>query len=268
MTCTASKVPFCRVTVWPEKGNNLNTITPPTLSGMTMDQHYDELYKVVLVGDPGVGKTNLLATFLASDSVNENGVSRSFSAVRKPTIGVEFATAIVRHPNGKRLKAQIWDTAGQERYRAITSSHYRRAAGALIVFDVTSRETFDNAHEHWLKELKAAAGLSSTLTSCIMLVGNKVDLESPQAMLDTNYVDPEQHEAAATTLGLMHQRASAKTCHNVRQAFEDLVIAIYDADKSKAYRPDAPPAIQLNQQTPVSQQSTPKSRGAASKTCC
>ncbi|KAF1781913.1 P-loop containing nucleoside triphosphate hydrolase [Phytophthora cactorum] len=75
-----------------------------------MEQHYDELYKVVLVGDPGVGKTNLLATFLAAEAVNEQGISRSFSAVRKATIGVEFATAIVRHPNGKRIKAQIWDT--------------------------------------------------------------------------------------------------------------------------------------------------------------
>jgi GTPase SAR1 family protein len=65
---------------------------------------------VVLVGDPGVGKTNLLATFLAEDAVNDDGVSRTFSTIRKPTIGVEFATAIVRHPNGKRLKAQIWDT--------------------------------------------------------------------------------------------------------------------------------------------------------------
>ncbi|KAJ8556809.1 hypothetical protein ON010_g9156 [Phytophthora cinnamomi] len=158
--------------------------------------------------------------------------------------------------------------AGQERYRAITSSHYRRAAGALIVFDVTSRESFINAQEHWLKELKAAAGLSSTLTSCIMLVGNKVDLESPQAILDTNYVDQEQHEAAATTLGIMHRRASAKTCHNVRQAFKDLVIAIYNADKSKTQRPDALPTIQLDQRTPVLQQSTPKSLRLANNKCC
>lgn len=109
---------------------------------------------VVLVGDPGVGKTNLLATFVAADAASgvptdEQGVSAAFSAVRKPTIGVEFGTKIVRHPaTGKRIKAQIWDTgastrnlmldqsqshahllslpiglAGQERYRAITSSY-------------------------------------------------------------------------------------------------------------------------------------------------
>ncbi len=115
-----------------------------------MDQEYDEMYKskmkiipfffcfyffliilfvVVLVGDPGVGKTNLLANFLASEegsnnnnSVDGNGVSKAFSNVRKPTIGVEFGTKIIQHPNGTRIKAQIWDTAGQERYHAITSS--------------------------------------------------------------------------------------------------------------------------------------------------
>ncbi|KAG6951473.1 hypothetical protein JG688_00013718 [Phytophthora aleatoria] len=230
-----------------------------------MEQHYDELYKVVLVGDPGVGKTNLLATFLAAEAVNEQGISRSFSAVRKATIGVEFATAIVRHPNGKRIKAQIWDTAGQERYRAITSSHYRRAAGALVVFDVTNRETFNNAQEHWLKELKAAANLSSTLTSCIMLVGNKVDLESSHVIQDANYVDQELHEATATSLGLMHQRASAKTCHNVRRAFEDLVVAIYNADKSKLQRTDVAPAIQLEQ---TSQSSTPNNPKSTDTKCC
>ncbi|KAL4156381.1 hypothetical protein PRNP1_005412 [Phytophthora ramorum] len=232
-----------------------------------MDQHYDELYKVVLVGDPGVGKTNLLATFLASDAVNEQGASRSFSAVRKPTIGVEFATAIVRHPNGKRIKAQIWDTAGQERYRAITSSHYRRAAGALLVFDVTSRESFNNAQEHWLKELKAAANLSSTLTSCIMLVGNKVDLESPHMIQDTNYVDQELHESTAATLGLMQQRASAKTCHNVRRAFEDLVIAIYNADKSNVHRPDAVLPMQLDERPFAIQPSAQKNLKSTNKCC-
>lgn len=79
-----------------------------------------------MVGDPAVGKTNLLATFLASehDSIDlqASGDAKGFSSTRKSTIGVEFGTKIIQHPNGKRIKAQIWDTAGQERYRAITSS--------------------------------------------------------------------------------------------------------------------------------------------------
>lgn len=90
---------------------------------------------MVLVGDPGVGKTNLLATFLASDSVNENGVSRSFSAVRKPTIGVEFATAIVRHPNGKRLKAQIWDTGIRDSSHSDQCVHHDASLFDLMCMD-------------------------------------------------------------------------------------------------------------------------------------
>lgn len=135
-----------------------------------------------------------------------------------------------------------------------------------MVFDVTSRETFNNAQEHWLKELKAAADLSSTLTSCIMLVGNKVDLESPQVIQDTNYVDQELHESAATTLGLLHQRASAKTCYNVRRAFEDLVIAIYNTDKRKLQRTNAAPTIHLDQRP--SQSSTQTKLKPASSKCC
>ncbi|ETW02794.1 hypothetical protein, variant [Aphanomyces invadans] len=188
------------------------------------DQQYDELYKVVLVGDPGVGKTNLLAYFTASDEDMaidaSTNASKIFSNVRKPTIGVEFGTKIITHPNGKRIKAQIWDTAGQERYRAITSSHYRRAAGALIVYDVSSRTSFDNAQGHWLKELRNSADTNSTLLSCLMLVGNKIDLDPADTV-----VTPEDHESAVLAAdGILDIRASAKTGQNVVEAFEKLVI--------------------------------------------
>ena len=95
--------------------------------------------QIVLVGDPGVGKTNLLAYFTANPSEQSANPGSSTAPVfkknRQPTVGVEFSTTVVKHPNGKRIKAQIWDTAGQERYRAITNSHYRRAAGAVLVYD-------------------------------------------------------------------------------------------------------------------------------------
>ncbi|GAB9469763.1 hypothetical protein Gpo141_00007031 [Globisporangium polare] len=249
-----------------------------------MEQQYDVLYKVVLVGDPSVGKTNLLATFLASADnannsrsseggggspdtnsnsssktlLNADGTAKGFSSVRKPTIGVEFGTKVVQHPNGKRIKAQIWDTAGQERYRAITSSHYRRAAGALVVYDVTNRASFEHAQQHWLKELKAHADISSTLVKCITLVGNKVDLE-PKSNSNNNttpagdnaasspppFISEELHDAAVQKLGVIGQRASAKTGHNVRKAFEDLLIAIYDEDKGKFQRIERAATIHL-----------------------
>ncbi|KAJ0405603.1 hypothetical protein P43SY_007704 [Pythium insidiosum] len=228
------------------------------------DQQYDELYKVVLVGDPAVGKTNLLASFLATednkpDTVDEHGQAKGFSSVRKPTIGVEFGTKIIQHPNGKRIKAQIWDTAGQERYRAITSSHYRRAAGALVVYDVTNRTSFENAQQHWLKELKASADPSSTLLSCIMLVGNKVDLETPESLQRPDSVPQDAHEVAASELKVMNKRTSAKTAFNVRKAFEELIISIYNEDKGKLQRMATIRSITLEE---------PKPSAKTAKQCC
>eukprot|EP01055_Gregarina_sp_Pseudo9_P005675 Gregarina_sp_Pseudo_9__5674@NODE_803_length_2199_cov_13_275926_g739_i1_p6_GENE_NODE_803_length_2199_cov_13_275926_g739_i1NODE_803_length_2199_cov_13_275926_g739_i1_p6_ORF_typecomplete_len104_score11_15Ras/PF00071_22/3_8e34Roc/PF08477_13/7_8e22Arf/PF00025_21/2_5e10MMR_HSR1/PF01926_23/7_3e06SRPRB/PF09439_10/8_6e05FeoB_N/PF02421_18/0_00031Septin/PF00735_18/0_00032AIG1/PF04548_16/0_00045PduVEutP/PF10662_9/0_0013GTP_EFTU/PF00009_27/0_0021RsgA_GTPase/PF03193_16/0_0041Gtr1_RagA/PF04670_12/0_0039TniB/PF len=93
---------------------------------MGKDEHYDYLYKIVLIGDSGVGKSNLLSRFTRDE----------FNLESKSTIGVEFATKSV-NTEGKVIKAQIWDTAGQERYRAITSVYYRGALGALLVYDIS-----------------------------------------------------------------------------------------------------------------------------------
>ncbi len=116
---------------------------------------------VVLIGDSGVGKSNLLSRFTRNE----------FNLESRSTIGVEFATRTVEI-DGKKLKAQIWDTAGQERYRAITSAYYRGAVGALLVYDITKTESYENLNR-WLKELKDHADTNII----IALVGNKVDLD-------------------------------------------------------------------------------------------
>jgi len=130
------------------------------------DDDYDYLFKVVLIGDSGVGKSNLLSRFTKNE----------FSLESKSTIGVEFATRSI-HVDDKIVKAQIWDTAGQERYRAITSAYYRGAVGALLVYDVTRHVTFENI-ERWLKELRDHTESSIV----IMLVGNKADLRHLRAI--------------------------------------------------------------------------------------
>ena len=127
------------------------------------DAPYDTQFKIVLVGDAGVGKTNMLGYYkhfdqtedktLTTSSSSDTKIAKTFSNACKPTVGVEFATKIVTHPNGTRIKAQLWDTAGQERYRAITKSHYRRAAGALLVFDVTSKSSFASL-PRWIDMLR------------------------------------------------------------------------------------------------------------------
>ena len=126
------------------------------------------LFKIVLVGDSGVGKTNLLTRF----SKNE------FSLESKTTIGVEFATKTITTEQGHVIKAQIWDTAGQDRYRAIASSYYKGAAGALVVYDITKPNSFANV-EKWLKELRDHGAEDMVL----MLIGNKSDLEKDRQVL-------------------------------------------------------------------------------------
>ena len=121
---------------------------------------------MVLIGDSGVGKSNLLSRFTRNE----------FNLDSKSTIGVEFATRSIS-VDSKTIKAQIWDTAGQERYRAITSAYYRGAVGALLVYDISKHSTYENV-TRWLKELRDHADANIV----IMLVGNKSDLRHLRAV--------------------------------------------------------------------------------------
>jgi Ras-related protein Rab-11A len=119
------------------------------------------LFKVVIIGDSAVGKSNLLSRYARNE----------FNPHSKATIGVEFQTQSMAI-EGKEVKAQIWDTAGQERFRAVTSAYYRGAFGALLVYDITRRSTFDNVGR-WLQELNStcpdAALFSSSDRCCLLL---------------------------------------------------------------------------------------------------
>ncbi len=106
------------------------------------DKSEDYLFKVVLIGDSAVGKSNLLSRYARNE----------FNLNSKATIGVEFQTQSMEI-DGKEIKAQIWDTAGQERFRAVTSAYYRGAVGALIVYDISRKATFENVGR-WLDELR------------------------------------------------------------------------------------------------------------------
>mmetsp|Transcript_6410 Transcript_6410/g.8118 ORF Transcript_6410/g.8118 Transcript_6410/m.8118 type:complete len:204 (-) Transcript_6410:1142-1753(-) len=158
---------------------------------------YDYLFKLLLIGDSGVGKSCLLLRF-ADDTYTESYIS---------TIGVDFKIRTI-DMDGKTIKLQIWDTAGQERFRTITSSYYRGAHGIIIVYDVTDQESFDNVKQ-WLNEIdRYACEKVNTL-----LVGNKSDLTSKKV------VSYEAAKEFADSVKMEFLETSAKNATNVEKAF-------------------------------------------------
>ncbi|CAE6227065.1 unnamed protein product [Arabidopsis arenosa] len=169
------------------------------------NQKIDYVFKVVLIGDSAVGKSQLLARF----SRNE------FSIESKATIGVEFQTRTLEIDH-KTIKAQIWDTAGQERYRAVTSAYYRGAVGAMLVYDITKRQSFDHV-ARWLEELRGHADKNIV----IMLIGNKTDLGTLRA------VPTEDAKEFAQRENLFFMETSALDSKNVEPSFLTVLTEIY-----------------------------------------
>lgn len=176
------------------------------------DQRIDYVFKVVVIGDSAVGKTQILSRFTKNE----------FCFDSKSTIGVEFQTRTVTI-KGKVIKAQIWDTAGQERYRAVTSAYYRGALGAMLVYDVTKRQSFDHV-ARWVEELRAHADNSIV----IMLIGNKADL------VDLRAVPTEDAVEFAEDQGLFFSETSALSGDNVDAAFFRVLEEIYGVVSKKA----------------------------------
>ncbi|KAK1396794.1 RAB GTPase-like [Heracleum sosnowskyi] len=182
------------------------------MGGRVDHQEYDLLFKIVLIGDSGVGKSNILSRFTRNE----------FCLESKSTIGVEFATRTLQI-DGKTVKAQIWDTAGQERYRAITSAYYRGAVGAFIVYDITKRQTFDNV-QRWLRELRDHADSNIVL----MMAGNKSDLKHLRAVAE------QDGQTLAEKEGLSFLETSALEALNIEQAFQTVLTEIYHIMNKKA----------------------------------
>eukprot|EP00164_Ancoracysta_twista_P000241 GFYU01000343.1.p1 GENE.GFYU01000343.1~~GFYU01000343.1.p1 ORF type:complete len:205 (+),score=14.90 GFYU01000343.1:256-870(+) len=167
---------------------------------------FDYIFKYIVIGDQGVGKTCLLHQF----------TEKKFIPDAQHTVGVEFGTRVCKVME-KTIKLQIWDTAGQERFRAVTRSYYRGAAGALLVFDVTRRSTF-NTLTNWLADARSLA----TQNTVIMLIGNKLDMESHRE------VSYDEAKRFADDNALIYLEASAKTGQNVEEAFLRTARVIYD----------------------------------------
>lgn len=170
------------------------------------DDHYDKLYKIILIGDSSVGKTNILSRYVSNDFTYES----------KCTIGVEFATNTLNLDDNV-IKIQIWDTAGQERFRSITRAYYRSTDGIIIVYDITNRKSLNNV-KYWMNEIHQ----NSSDGTVRALVGNKSDLSS------LRQVSTEEGIYVANEYGLCFMETSALDGNNINKLFQELAQNIYD----------------------------------------
>jgi len=165
-----------------------------------MAKTYDYLFKLLLIGDSGVGKTCVLFRF-SEDAFNATFIS---------TIGIDFKIRTI-DLDGKKIKLQIWDTAGQERFRTITTAYYRGAMGIMLVYDITNEKSFDNI-KNWIRNIEEHAAQDVEK----MILGNKCDMN------DRREVTRERGEELAIEYGIKFMETSAKASINVEEAFYTL----------------------------------------------
>ncbi|KJE94121.1 Rab8a protein [Capsaspora owczarzaki ATCC 30864] len=177
-----------------------------------MAKAYDYLFKLLLIGDSGVGKTCVLFRF-SDDAFNATFIS---------TIGIDFKIRTIEL-DGKKIKLQIWDTAGQERFRTITTAYYRGAMGIMLVYDVTQDKTFENI-KNWIRNIEQHA--SEDVEK--MILGNKCDVD------DKRVVTKERGEQLAREYNVRFFETSAKANINVEEAFLTIARDIKKKIDSKA----------------------------------
>ncbi|XP_053324596.1 ras-related protein Rab-43 [Spea bombifrons] len=195
------------------------------MSSADSDEAYDFLFKLVLIGDAGVGKTCLVQRF-------KTGV---FAERQGSTIGVDFTMKTVEI-QGKRVKLQIWDTAGQERFRTITQSYYRSANGAIIAYDITKKKTFASI-PRWIEDVKKYAG--SNIVQ--LLIGNKSDMHGQRE------VRLEEAETLAHHYDIISAiETSAKDSSNVEEAFTKMATELMMRHGGPVFNEKATDGIKLD----------------------
>lgn len=205
-----------------------------------MKRDYDHLFKLVLIGDSGAGKSCLLLRF-ADDMFTDSYIT---------TIGVDFRFKTIP-VDKKNIKLQIWDTAGQERFRTITSAYYRGSDGIIMVYDICDRESFLHVDD-WLNEVNRYVNEST----CKILIGNKCDMEA------SRQVSTEEAKKKAEELGIAFIETSAKDATHVESAFQMMSAELIAKREQQGGR-------QLRQSTGNVGLLTPKDpRGSGAKGLC
>ena len=161
-----------------------------------------EILKLVLIGESGVGKTSIITQFI--DEV--------FITDRQSTIGGTFSSRLVKCGNGKNLKLEIWDTAGQERYRSVTKMFYKDANAAILVYDITNKNSFDQLQNYWAEQVKE----SSPKNIIIAVAANKCDL------FDKEVVDEKAARDYAKSIGAIFSLTSAKNTAGINDLFIEI----------------------------------------------
>ena len=177
---------------------------------------YAYLFKYIIIGDTGVGKSCLLLQF----------TDKRFQPVHDLTIGVEFGARMITI-DGKQIKLQIWDTAGQERFRSLIPSYIRDSTVAVVVYDITNSNSF-NQTSKWIDDVRTERGNDVI----IMLVGNKTDLQ------DKRQVTTEEGEKKAKELDVMFIETSAKSGYNVKQLFRRVASALPGMETTEKSKED------------------------------
>lgn len=176
-----------------------------------VDHHYDLIFKIIFVGDSGVGKTCLMEKYC-----NDN-----FNMHHDLTIGVEFCikfTEFTLSNNKKiKIKSQFWDTAGQESFKSITKSYYRNVAAVILCYDTTNLQTFNHL-TNWISDIKKECATDTIL----MLAGTKIDLENLRV------IKTEQGEKFASDHNMAFYEVSAKKNINIENLFDTLILKIYN----------------------------------------
>lgn len=184
-----------------------------------VEPFFDYQFRLILIGDSTVGKSSLLKYF----------TDGKFAEVSDPTVGVDFFARFVEIKNGVRIKLQLWDTAGQERFRSITKSYYRNSVGALLVYDICNRASFEHI-PRWMMEARRHIEPHQPV---FVLVGCKLDLAQSSGRRE---ISIEEANAFAKQNNMTHVITSAKTGLRVEDAFVAITQEVYNKIQSGEYK--------------------------------